>query len=98
MTRKRLMGWILGSIAALLVLVAVAGFFILRSNAFHQYVLAKIVQKAEEATGGQVQIQSVDFHWRKLTADVYGLIIRGTEKDQKRTLIAIHKPCVNIQI
>lgn len=98
MTRKRLMGWILGSIAALLVLVAVAGFFILRSNAFHQYVLAKIVQKAEEATGGQVQIQSFDFHWRNLTADVYGLIIRGTEKDQNHPLLAIDKLSVNIKI
>src|SRR5713226_514501 len=98
MNRKRLMSWILGSIVALLVLVALAGFFILRSNAFHQYVLAKVVQKAEEATGGQVQIQSFDFRWRNLTADVYGLIIRGTEKDPNHPLLAVDKLLVNIKI
>ena len=98
MNRKRLIGWILGSIAALVVLVLVAGFFILRSDDFHQYVLAKVVQKAEEATGGQVHIQNFDFHWRNLTADVYGLIIRGTEKDLNHPLLAVDKLSVNVKI
>src|SRR5439155_1102304 len=98
MTHKRMIGWILGSIAALLVVVVVAGIFTLRSGGFHRYVLAKIVESTNEATGGRTEIKNFDFHWRNLSADVYGLVLHGTEKDPNRPLLALDKLSINLKI
>src|SRR5438477_12410130 len=79
MNWKRIVGWIAVAIVGLIVVVAVGGYFILRSHSFHRYVLAKIVEKASASTGGTVEIGNYDFHWSTLTADAYNLIVHGTE-------------------
>ena len=81
MTRKKIFGWIAGSVATLILLVLITGCFIVKGSGFHHYVLAKIVQQAEEATGGKVEIQNFDFHLSNLSANAYGLVIHGTEPD-----------------
>jgi translocation and assembly module TamB len=89
MTRKRLIGWIFGSVALVLVMAVVAGLLVLRSRGFHNYVLAKIAEKGSEATGGKVEVRSFDFRLANLTANVYGLKIHGTEPDPNAPLLSI---------
>src|SRR5579864_4659114 len=98
MARKNIFRWILGTIAVLTVLVTVGGYFALRSSGFHRFVLAKIVQQAEDATGGRVEIQNYVFHFSKLSADVYGIVIHGTEKDPNHPLLALDQLSINLKI
>jgi len=62
-----------------------------RSQRFHRYILAKIVEKGNAATGGTVEIRGYDFHWTKLTAEAYGVIIHGLEKSNERPLLQVDK-------
>ena len=87
MTRKRIIGWIFGSIASLIVVAAAGGFLLLRSRGFHNYVLAGIVDSANQATGGKVEIHDFDFRLSNLTANVYGLVIHGTEPNPDTPLV-----------
>ncbi len=89
MTRKRLFAWIFGSIGALIVLVVVGGWLVLRSQGFHDYVREKIIEQAGQATGGRVELRDLDFHLSTLTANAYGLVVHGTESDSGTPLLSI---------
>ncbi len=95
---KRIIGWAAGIIISLLVVVFVAGYFVLRSRAFHQYVLAKIVQQGSEATGGKVEVSNFDFRISTLTAHVYGFTIHGTEPRTEKPLLHVDKITVGLKI
>jgi translocation and assembly module TamB len=98
MTWKNKLGWIAVFLAGLIVVLGVAGFFALRSTAFHNYVLAKIEQQANEATGGQVQIQNFDFHLSTLSADAYGITIHGRESRSAPPLLQADQLFVRLKI
>lgn len=72
--------------------------YLARTRAIHQYVLAKIIQKTQEATGGRVEIGDYDFHWLGLRADVYRLIIHGTEPDSAEPLVAVDHLDIGLRI
>src|SRR5437899_12452172 len=91
MNCKRIIAWIAAVILILVVVIAIGGYFVLRSHSFHRYVLAKIVEKASASTGGNVKIRSYDFRWSNLTADAYGLIIHGTEPAGQSSLLQVGK-------
>ncbi len=98
MNWKRIIAWIAAVILVLVVVIAIGGYFVLRSHSFHRYVLAKIVEKASASTGGNVEIRSYDFRWSNLTADAYGLIIHGTEPAGQRPLLQVDKLTVRLKI
>ena len=98
MNWKRIIAWIAAVILILVVVIAIGGYFVLRSHSFHRYVLAKIVEKASASTGGNVEIRSYDFRWSNLTADAYGLIIHGTEPAGQRPLLQVDKLTVRLKI
>src|SRR5438552_2430453 len=95
---KKGVGWVVVAIGALLLLLLVTGFFLLRSPGFHTWVLAKIVQQASESTGARVELQNFDLHVKTLTADIYGLTIHGTEAGGERPLLQVQKATVGIKI
>ena len=64
----------------LLVWLRVGGYFYLRSKRFQQYALSKIVEQADEATGGKTEIGGLDFSLSTLTAHLYNITLRGTER------------------
>ena len=66
--------------------------------ALHNYVLAKIQQRAREATGGQVQIQNFVLHLSTLTADASGITIRGTEPKSSPPLLQAAQLMVRLKI
>ncbi len=51
MAWKRKLGWIGIGLVAIILVLGIAGFVVLRSQGFHSYALAKIQQQASEATG-----------------------------------------------
>ncbi|HEX4485027.1 MAG TPA: AsmA family protein, partial [Terriglobales bacterium] len=89
MTRKRMIGWIFGGVAALLAVVVVGGLLVLRSRGFHDYVLEKVIEQGSQATGGKVELRDFDFQLSTLTANVYGLKIHGTEPDPQTPLLSL---------
>ena len=98
MNWKRIIGWSAGIILSLLVIAVVAGYFVVKSQGFHQYVLAKIVQQGNEATGGKVEVRNFDFRVSTLTAHVYGFVIHGTEPNAEKPLLQVDKLTVGLKI
>ncbi len=68
-----------GSVVLLVLLVGVSALFIARSDWLREKLRTAIVEQAEIATGGRVEIGKFQLDWTGLTADVDGLVIHGTE-------------------
>src|SRR6266536_3568976 len=95
---RKIIGWTAISLGALLLLAIFAAALLLKSAAFHRYVLAKIVQSASESTGARVELQNFDFHVKTLTADIYGLTIHGKESADDKPLLTIEKAKASVRI
>ena len=83
---KKILGWTTITFGALLLFAIVAGVLLLKSGGFHRYLVTKIEQQANEATGARVEVQNFIFHIKTLTADVYGVTIHGTEAPGQKPL------------
>ena len=59
--------------------VGIAAIALLRSHAFHRYVLAKMVERASQATGARVEIGDFHFRWSGLRVDLYQIVLHGSE-------------------
>jgi translocation and assembly module TamB len=79
MTWKRKLGWTGIGLVAFLLILGIAGFAVLHSHRFHNYLLATIQQQASAATGAQVRIENFALHLSTLGAEAYGITIRGSE-------------------
>jgi translocation and assembly module TamB len=80
MNRKKAIRVVLIAIPGLSLLLVVAGVLIVHTHTFTQFLLAKIVQQAQQSTGAHIAIQKLDVHWFPFTADVYGVVMHGQEK------------------
>src|ERR1700730_15795195 len=79
------------ALPALVLLLLAAAFVILRTQAFSRFLLAKIVQQAEQSTGARIDIQKLDLRWLPFTADFYGVVAHGREtRDESPLLQAEH--------
>lgn len=95
---RKIVGWTVVSFGALLLLVIVAAMVMLSNPAFQRYLVAKIEQQAEEATGARVEIKNLQLHIKTLTADVYGLTIHGTEPAGQKPLLQIPHATIGLKI
>ena len=68
-----------GSIAALVLAVVIAGIVIVQTDWFRNFVRTKIVAAVEEGTGGKAAMDSFQFDWTHLRADVRNFVIHGLE-------------------
>ena len=98
MAWKRKLGWIAISLVAFVVVLVIAGYVVFRTQRFHDYVLAKLQQQASEATGGQVRIQNFALRLSSLTADAYGITIRGSEPKSRPPLVQADQLMVRLKI
>src|SRR3954453_20798929 len=95
------MRWLRRIAAVLLALALVlflAGIVVLRSDWFRAKVRARIVSTVEEATGGRVVPGAFSFDWRRLRADVQGLVIHGNESPDKPPLFRAASIAVGLKI
>jgi len=78
-------------------LVAIA-MVLMQTPAFHRFVLGRIVQKVEAATGARVEIGGIKFRWRGLHVDFYNIILHGTEPGRARPLLVADHLGVGVKI
>ena len=95
---KRIALWTLAGLAALLLLAAVAGVLIVRSDRFHQYVQRRFVEEAERATGGRVELGSFSLDWHNLTVQVQGLVLHGKESAAEPPLLQVGSATLGLRI
>ncbi len=98
MTWRRVTRWAVGATLAFVLVGGLVALFVLRSKSFHRYVLAKVVEKAEEATGSPVEIGDYVFHWSSVSADVYRFAIHGTQAGPSRPLLATDHFALGLKI
>ena len=78
----------IGTIAFLvLVLLLAAGILVVRSRAFHHYLLATVVEEAQQAIGGRVELGDFTLHLAGARVDLYRIAIHGTERDPQAPLL-----------
>src|SRR5581483_1031211 len=75
----RTIGWTFAGLAIVLIVAAIAGYFYLRTAGFQRFAIRKIVEQADQATGGRTEIGALDFKLSTLTAHLYNITVRGTE-------------------
>src|SRR5437762_11546623 len=78
--------------------LAVAGYLVFRSPRFQEYLLAQIEKKVSEATGAEVQVQNLVLHFSSLTADAYGITVRGKEPGSARPLVQADQLKIRLKI
>ncbi|MGD1107204.1 MAG: hypothetical protein ABR865_09170, partial [Terracidiphilus sp.] len=88
----------LAAAAVLLILTAVAAYFIASSAAFENLVRKRLIAQIENATGGRAEIGS--FHWRllHLEAEAGGVVIHGTEDPNEVPYAEIDRLRVQVSI
>src|SRR5258708_5083409 len=95
---RRAIGWTIAGLLLLVLVGAMGGYLFLKSSNFQQYALRKIVQGADEATGGRTQIRGLDFNLSTLTAHLYDVVVRGTERTDQPSLVQIDKLTIGLKI
>ena len=84
--------------AGVVVLVTGAAYVIVHTKAFGNFVLEKVIQEAESATGSRVEIRSMQINWSKLAVDIYGLVIEGRGAPPESPLFQANHVLVDLKI
>src|ERR1017187_1713451 len=95
---RRIVGWTLAVLGALLLAAAVGGYLFLKSASFQRLAIRTIMKDANQATGGRAEIGNLDFQASTLTAHLYKITIHGNEPPAQPPLLQIDKLTVGIQI
>jgi translocation and assembly module TamB len=95
---KKWLGWTLAVLIILISVSVVGGYWYLKSAAFRQFAVRKIVAAANDATGGHTQIGSLDFQLSTLTAHLYDVVIRGNESPDAPPFFRVDKLTVGLKI
>lgn len=75
----RILAWIFGSIALLLLLAVLAVVILLHSERFHRYILATAQTRVSAALGSQVRARDFHLSWSGIspTVDLYNVVVNG---------------------
>src|SRR5260370_12726697 len=98
MAWKRKLGWIAVGLGSGSAGMGVGGDLSVERQRFHGYLLAQIEKQTSEATGAEVRVQNLALHISQLTADGYGIIVRGNEPASWRPLVQADKLRIRLRI
>jgi translocation and assembly module TamB len=98
MAWKRKLGWIAVVLVTSIAVIGVAGYLIVDSQRFHGYLLAQIEKQTSEATGAEVRVQNLALHISQLTADGYGITVRGNQPASSRPLVQADQLRIRLRI
>jgi len=95
---KRAAAWSAIALLALVVSSIAATVVLLHSQAFQLYLLGKAQQTASESLNTPVRIQNLALHFSPLSADLYGVTVRGTEPQTEPPLLTVDHLKTGIKI
>jgi uncharacterized protein involved in outer membrane biogenesis len=98
MKRANKFGMILAGLAIFIVVVAFSLNFVLGTKRFQQFVIHKITEGVEQATGGKTDIRALDFRLSTLTVHLYDITIHGSETAGRLPLLQVDKLTVRLTI
>ncbi|MDE3179193.1 MAG: AsmA family protein, partial [Acidobacteriota bacterium] len=96
--KKRLAPKIVLSLVVAVVIVAAAAVLVVRSSAFHRFLLRQIEERAERATGAKIEIGSYALNWEKLHADFYDITFYGTEPPSDKPLLSVQHAGLTVKV
>ncbi len=94
----RIVTWIAGVIAALVIVVAVGIYVLLHSTAAHNYILKMAEEKTSEALHTQVQLQNYALHLSTLGLDLYGVTVYGVGPGANAPLLQVSHIGLGVRI
>lgn len=86
---RRRWRWLMWGGALALLSAAAAGVLLLRSEWFREQVRLKLIEVAESATGGRVELQRFHYDWSAMRARVEGFTLHGRETAGQAPLLRI---------
>lgn len=95
---RRIIGWTLAALGALIVAGVVGGYMFLKSARFQRLAIQTIVEDTSEATGGRAEIGDLDFQLSTLTAHLYNVTLHGHEAAGRPPLLQVDKLTVGLNI
>lgn len=98
MNWRKIAGWALATALMLVLLVVTGGYFFVKSKSFNRFASRKIAESVQQITGAQTSIRNLDFSFSHLTANLYGIILRGKESADQPPLLTIDQLTVGIKI
>jgi translocation and assembly module TamB len=99
--KRRLARWLKRLVLAGLVLVvlsAIAVFFVLRSQWLREEARTRIIAATEKATGGKVELKKFDFNPRTLQFEVRDFILRGKEAAGDPPMVHVEHVVVGVTV
>ena len=98
MSLKKTAAYTAGIVAGLVLVLFVAGYFVLRSSAFHRFALSRVERLAAQKLGTPVDIKSFDLHLSNLSLDLNGITIAGNDPTPYGPLLHVDHIGVNVKI
>ena len=95
---RKVIRWFLTVAAVIVILVVAAAAIIVHTAAFHRFVLAEVIQKADESTGGRLEIRRMTIHWTQLRVDFYDFVLHGTEGPSEPPLLSGERLEVGLKV
>ncbi|MGH9593406.1 MAG: hypothetical protein ACRD5L_09975, partial [Bryobacteraceae bacterium] len=98
---SRIKRWILyaaAALAAVLILSAIAGVVVLRSDRFREYLQSRVVTEIEKATGGRAELGRLSVDWKNMTAQVAPLVLHGKEAVGEPPLLRVDSATLGLRI
>ena len=95
---KRVLGWAFAALAIVLLVIIVAGYFFLKSNAVNQFARRKIGEEVQQSTGAVTTVGGLDFSLSTLTAHLRNITVRGNEGPNQPPLLTIDEIIVSAKV
>jgi translocation and assembly module TamB len=95
---KRIAAWSALALLALIVTATGIGIVLFRSQAFHHYLFGKLQQSASKSLNTAVSARDFRLHLSPISADLYGVVVRGSGPNGQPPLLAVDHVRVVIKI
>lgn len=94
----RIVAWVVGSLALLLVLLVVGLGFYSTTQDFQNRVRTTLISTLEDATGGKVDLTKVQFNLMHLAVEADGLVIHGLEGPDQAPYLSADRILVRVTL
>lgn len=96
-TTKSIFRWVLAAFAVVTVVIG-AAVVVLHTRAFQRYIVATISKSAQQSSGARLEIGNWAFHWTRLSADFYNVVVHGTESSSSPPLLAVDRVAIGLKL